>query len=425
MKFFVYHNFSWGIVYFLSHNLQDKNIDQSKNYVSGYYNNTFVEFYFNSFSELEYSELSNGYHVICREEAVKKWFHLEQLSTFQDKIGFPECLKYEYQVLLKNLEFHDKKWILFWNFGENQFVHIRNTKIQFSKELKLLKKLSDSTLFFSDNHIDSNSEYNIIPPNNLLKSLTNDIFMWNYYAEITWANEFKNVFKYLSPPYKLCTSFRSPKPHRIEICEKLGNKNLDDVYITYSSMFFEKRKGETDKSWEMIEYDDTYDYLKNIPNLHINKVGFYSEYDFENLNISGNNKSYMEFDYYFRILAKSKVQLLDETHSYVSDKEIPMNLSEKTYILLLANIPFISTHHYPFDLIKKHIIDIEYPYYDDMVRISNDTDALVEFIDYFIENFDEMYPKIKDYTDKVHNELQRRIKTENSFLEHMTTKINQ
>ena len=423
MKFFVYHNFSWGIVYFLSHNLQDKNIDQSKNYVSGYYNNTFVEFYFNSFSELEYSELSNGYHVICREEAVKKWFHLEQLSTFQDKIGFPECLKYEYQVLLKNLEFHDKKWILFWNFGENQFVHIRNTKIQFSKELKLLKKLSDSTLFFSDNHIDSNSEYNIIPPNNLLKSLTNDIFMWNYYAEITWANEFKNVFKYLSPPYKLCTSFRSPKPHRVDICKKLGNKNLDEVYITYSSMFFEKRTGETDRSWITINYDETYNELMNIPNLNINKVGFYSESDFENLNISGNNKSYMEIDYYFRILSKAKVQLLDETHSYVSDKEIPMNLSEKTYILLLANIPFISTHHYPFDLIKKHILDIDYPYYDDMVRISNNTDALVEFIDYFISNFDEMYPKIKEYTDKVHVELQRRIKNENSFLEHMTTKI--
>ena len=423
MKFFVYHNFSWGIVYFLSHNLRDKNINQSKNYVSGFYNNTFVEFYFNSFSELEYSELSNGYHVICREEAVKKWFHLEQLSTFQDKIGFPECLKYEYQVLLKNLEFHDKKWILFWNFGENQFVHIRNTKIQFSKELKLLKKLSDSTLFFSDNHIDSNSEYNIIPPNNLLKSLTNDIFMWNYYAEITWANEFKNVFKYLSPPYKLCTSFRSPKPHRVDICKKLGNKNLDEVYITYSSMFFEKRTGETDRSWITINYDETYNELMNIPNLNINKVGFYSESDFENLNISGNNKSYMEIDYYFRILSKAKVQLLDETHSYVSDKEIPMNLSEKTYILLLANIPFISTHHYPFDLIKKHILDIDYPYYDDMVRISNNTDALVEFIDYFISNFDEMYPKIKEYTDKVHVELQRRIKNENSFLEHMTTKI--
>jgi uncharacterized protein (DUF608 family) len=131
----------------------------------------------------------------------------------------------------------------------------------------------------------------------------------------------------------------------------------------------------------------------------------------------------MEFDYYFRILPKAQVQLLDETHSYVNKMNIPMNLSEKTYIFLLANIPFISTHHYPFDLIRKHILDLEYPYYEDMVKVSNDTDELVKFIKKFLDNFDEMYPKIKEWTDLVHKKLINEIYTKNSFLEHMTTKI--
>ena len=130
----------------------------------------------------------------------------------------------------------------------------------------------------------------------------------------------------------------------------------------------------------------------------------------------------MELDY-FRILPQGKVQLLDETHVYSENEDTPMNLSEKTYIYLLANIPFISTHHYPLDLIKKHIIDLEYPYYDDIVKVSNNTNELVNFIKKFLNNFDEMYPKIKKWTDTVHKKLKNEIYTKNSFLEYMTTKI--
>ena len=326
-------------------------------------------------------------------------------------------------MLDSNLEFHDKKWILFWNFGENKFVHIKTSNRDYNKELKLLRKLVNKTTFISDNYINDNTNLLGLTDNNFIKTLTNDVFMWNYYARITWANEFKEIYKYLNAPHKLCVSFRSPKPHRIEICEKLSKKNIKDVYVSYSSTFFELRKGQKDHSWDEIHYDETYSKLKQLTNIHINRVGDYSETDFENLSISGNNSSYMEFDYYFRILSKGKVQLLDETHSYVTDTDIPMNLSEKSYILLLANIPFISTHHYPLDLIKKHIIDIEYPYYNEIKEVSNDTDKLVSFVEKFISNFDEMYPPIREWTNTVHSALQNKIKTENSFLEYITTKI--
>ena len=424
MNFFVYHSFNLGLIHFLCHNVSDRIIDESLKKVTGTYNNINLTFYFNSFSDLPYEVLSDGYHIVCREEAVKKWFYLQDMNLFQKRIGFPECLKYEYQLLNSNLEFHDKKWILFWNFGENKFVHIQNKDLDHNKELRLIRKLVNNTIFISDNYINENSPFSQINPNKLIKTLTNDVYMWNYYARITWANEFKEVFKYLTPPHKICISFRSAKPHRIEICEKLGTKNLKDVFISYSSAFFEIRKGEEDRSWNEIKYDETYNRLKNIPNLNINKVGSFSETDFENLNVSGNRESYMEFDYYFRILSKGQIQLLDETHSYVDDAELPMNLSEKSFILLLANIPFISTHSYPLDLIKIHILDLEYPYYNEIKEVNNNTDKLISFIETLLENFDEMYPKIKEWTDKVHIELQKRIRTENSFLEHMTTKID-
>ena len=117
------------------------------------------------------------------------------------------------------------------------------------------------------------------------------------------------------------------------------------------------------------------------------------------------------------------VQLLDETHAYLDRDDVPMNLSEKAYIFLLANIPFISTHHYPFDLIRDYVCDEPYPYYDEMKKVSNNPEELVNFINHFLDNFDEMYPKIKEWTNIVHTEFMKRMDNENSFLEYMTTKI--
>tara|TARA_B110000459_G_scaffold49372_1_gene55112 strand:+ start:465 stop:1769 length:1305 start_codon:yes stop_codon:yes gene_type:complete len=434
MNFYVYHKFNLGLINFLCHNLSNRNIDDILKKVTGNYNGVDVVFYFGfaNFGKFDDKTLSDGYHIICREEAVQEKFFLEDMNTYQKKFGFPECLKHEYSLLNSNIEFNTYNWILFWNFGENKFVHMGTHDLSDNDELESLKKIVNSTIFLSDNYIHDDTPYGKVNPyakvnsRKLIKTLTNDVFMWNYYAQIVWANEFKNVFKHLNPPHKLCVSFRSPKPHRIEICEKLGNKNLKDVYVSYSSKFFESSEGKIDHTWDGIEYNKIYDTLKTIKNLNINKIGESSETDFQNLRLAGNTSSYMEFDYYFRILYQGKLQLLDETHSnYVSKNNpmVPINLSEKTYILLLANIPFISTHHYPIDLIQEHILNVEYPYYYEIKEASNDIDKLVSFIEKIIINFDEMYPKIQEWTNLVHEELQKKIRNENSFLEHMTTKI--
>lgn len=430
MNFYVYHGFTLGLVNVLCHNISDRKVDEVGKKVSGLYNGVDVCFYFDfnrKTSDLDDEAISSGYHIICREDAVQKIFFLPDMNRYQKEFNFPECLKHEYSLLNSELHQEGKHetgyiWLLFWNFGENKFAHLGYDFLDTDEEFKNLGTLVNNTIFFSDNYIHEDTRYSkIVNPRKLNKTLTNDIFMWNYHAQIAWANEFKNIFKYLNPPHKLCVSFRSPKPHRIEICKKLGSKNLKDVYISYSSSFFEKRKGEKDPNG--IEYDNTYHTLKNIKNLNINKIGKDSETDLENLEASGNRKdSRFEIDFYFRILYQGKLQLLDETHAYETNSHTPINLSEKTYILLLANIPFISTHHYPFDIIQEHILDVEYPYYIEIKDARNNTDKLVSFIEKLIENFDEMYPKIKEWTNLVHQELQRRLREENSFLEHMTGK---
>ena len=419
MKFYVYHPFSIGLVYQLTHNTQNRVIDGENSRVICSYNGVDMEFNFNNFTETDFG----AYHIIVRQEMVTKEFGMiPEAREFLPDIGFPECVKHEYKSLLDNLKW-DLNWILLWNYGENNFVHIRRENIHKSREIKYLNELSKKSIFITDN-LFANEEDLGVDKNNFVSTLTNDVYVWNYLAHIRWASEFKNIYKNLNFEHKLGVSFRSPKPHRIDIIEKLSKENNSDIFSSFSSAIFEEYRGTYDHSWSDIHYDNLLTHIKNIPNVYLNDVGFDVDDDFENLYIVGNTeKNQMEFDYYFRILPKSKVQLLDETHAYKPTIDVPMNLSEKTYILLLANIPFISTHHYPFDLIKKYIVDIDYPYYDDMVKVTNNTDELVKFIKKFLENFDEMYPKIKEYTDVVHNVLSERLRTENSFLEHMTTKI--
>jgi hypothetical protein len=419
MKFYVYHPLTIGLVYQLTHNTQNRVIDEKNSKVACTYNNVDMEFNFNNFTETE----KGAFHIIVRQEMVTKEFGMiPEAREFLPDVGFPECIKHEYKALIDGLKW-DLNWILLWNYGENSFVHLRRENISKTREIKYLNELSKKSIFVSDNLFNNETDIGV-DSKNFVNTLTNDVYVWNYLAHIRWASEFKNIYKNLNFDYKLGVSFRSPKPHRIQILELLARENNEDIFLSFSSAIFEEYRGTYDHSWSDIHYDKLLEHIKTIPNVHLNDVGFDVKNDFENLYIVGNTeKNQMEYDYYFRILPKSKVQLLDETHAYKNNIDIPMNLSEKTYILLLANIPFISTHHYPFDIIKNYIIDLDYPYYDEMVEVTTHPHKLVDFIKKFLQNFDEMYPKIKDYTNKVHTELMNRLQNENSFLEHMTTKI--
>src|SRR6056300_743266 len=155
MKFYVYHPFSIGLVYQLTHNTQNRVIDEDNSRVTCSYNGVDMEFNFNNFSETEWG----AYHIIFREEMIKKEFPMiEGISDYKEKIGFPECYKYEYKELLDNLKW-DLNWILMFNHGENHFIHVRRDSIEKSKEIKMLNELANKSIFFTDNHI--HKEHNI------------------------------------------------------------------------------------------------------------------------------------------------------------------------------------------------------------------------------------------------------------------------
>jgi hypothetical protein len=224
MTFFVYHDFNLGLVYFLCHNISNRIIDKEKKIVTGTYNSNNVTFYFNSFSDISHEIKKDGYHVICREESVHESFFIEDMNTYQHTLGYPNCLPHEYKLINSQISSSLYNWVLFWNFGENKFIHLAEYSLDRNEEFSELKKIVDNTTFFSDNFIQDNTPYAKINPNKLIKVLTNDVFMWNYYAQITWANEFKNVFKHFLHLINYVYHFVHHKPYRLEICEKLGKK---------------------------------------------------------------------------------------------------------------------------------------------------------------------------------------------------------
>jgi hypothetical protein len=425
MNFFVWNSFHLPFVYQLCHNLENRVISFSKKKVTGSYKGVDVNFYFNNFGDFDEDVKKEGYHIISRTEIVKRGFFIEPpISSFQNKLGFPDCLKKEYETITNEIE-SDFKWILFWNYGENIFVHIPKNENKTPEEINLLNKFIKKGIFVTDNFIENSPHFSkIIASDNIRHFITNDLYMWNTFAKIFYANEFSPIYKKLNYDYKLAVSFRSPKKHRIEICNFISELNRDDIFLSYSSHFFERKTNEKYFDGEgFSQYDETFKKLKSIKNLNINNVGDFSKKDYENLLLISNDETPMEHDYYHRILSKAPVVLLDETHAYNKDSDIPMNLSEKTYILILANKPFLSTHHYPLDIIKKYILNIEHPYYTEIKKCTNNSKELVNFINHFLDNFESMYPPLKKYTEMLNTKLKNILDNENSFLEHMTTKI--
>ena len=115
------------------------------------------------------------------------------------------------------------------------------------------------------------------------------------------------------------------------------------------------------------------------------------------------------------------MQVLDESWAWFPKEFYTHYLSEKTYGLLLANIPFISTHSYPLEVLEK-VLGIErHPFMDDFYKLKGDAELFAEFVQRFMENYDENYKLCKDWTTKCHNLLMHKLENENSLLDMIVT----
>jgi len=417
MKFYVYHGYSDKLFSIIAHNTTDRiyNIDSKSNHgnVKCKYKSTDIEFIFSN-----NNGHTDGFHLIVVDIVRRYEPHFSftsPISQIYNQFGFPKCFDKEIDWFTDNLDF-DKKWILVYSMGENLFINSN------PEQYKKLNNLASKVRLFSDNALTYESNP-ILEKKNFKNCISNDIFIWNFLAKIRWSYEFNEIFNNLSKPYKIGFSARKPKELRLELLTELSELNSTEIFLNQTNALFSKNSlNIVNKLGVSVDYLNE---VCNLKNVNINSVDDLSKNDFSNLLLVENNQNSMEFDYLFRVMSKANIQILDETHSYCDNPSIPMNLTEKTYLFLLAGIPFIPTNIYPLKVIQELISDIKYPFYDDIVEISGDAKKIAKYIQHILNNYDFYESKLKEWVDVIHKILITEVETKNSLLEQIILETNQ
>jgi hypothetical protein len=237
--------------------------------------------------------------------------------------------------------------------------------------------------------------------------LTNSIHQWNEVISIRWHYEFKNIFEKLNHPYDLCFSVRHHKKNRIDILNGLAKLNNDRLYLS---------RVDNSKSKEFNKFNNLFE--KNIQN-NITKGN-----NFNDISWLQNVGEYEYLDYMMRILPMAKMHILSESWDFKNGDYASNYLSEKTYGFLLAKIPFISTHPYPLEIIKK-ILNIEdHPFYKEIKLINGNVEKFIKFVEQFMKNFNENHILCKRWIELVHDALMEKINKENSLLDLILNEFN-
>ena len=251
---------------------------------------------------------------------------------------------------------------------------------------------------------EANNKYNTLFTDNFSENtnylFSQTIFKWNKIAGIRWFYEFKSIYDNMNHEYRFGYFILRKNKFRISLGNLLSNN--DFCFINHF------KNEQYNKS---IKYTQLNDWI--------------GHYDFDNLlKIHPRPDDFnFDLDYFFRVLPKSKIVLLDETHSDKVNKQKFDWLTEKTYGLILANIPFIPTNYNTLNMIYT-IFDIEaYPFEDDIKTISTNPELINNFIIDFNSSFNENYNIIKEWNTKLHNEFMNKIYSENSLFEYFIKKF--
>jgi len=230
--------------------------------------------------------------------------------------------------------------------------------------------------------------------------LTNTIHQWNELLSIRWYYEFKNIYEKLNPPYDLCFSMRYHKKNRTALIKELANLKNNRIFLS-----------RTDNCKNKEFYKEEID-LKKFKNINLNE---WEGRDFADISWVENVEHYL--DYIMRILPMSKLHILSETWDWF-DGELTSNyLSEKTYGLILAKIPFISTHTYPLKIVEKALGVEQHPFYKEISECGVDVKKFVNFVKKFLDNFDENHKLCENWSNECHTQLTNKINSENSLLD--------
>lgn len=233
---------------------------------------------------------------------------------------------------------------------------------------------------------------------------TNVLFQWNNLIQLNIFREFSKIYDNLRYPYDIGYSVRNHKTFRNKLLNSLSSiTNQKQLFLSRNTFY------ENDKFYlngESILND------KN----NIIKIDSKPKSDFEK---NESQITHLGNDLLFDVLSQSKMVLLDESWVFKPYDYHSQYLSEKTFILLLAKKPFISTHSYPLDILHK-ILDIpKYPHYQDIKECQGDVKKITSFVNDFLSNFDSNYKIHKQWISEVHDIIIKKIKKDNSLFDYL------
>jgi hypothetical protein len=402
MKIYVHHWFTDELFIKLAHNttnrvyeLTDFNF-QKIGKVNCEYNDLKIEFVFNP----ELNDNDDGYHLIDFFTSLRKRHFYDYYNDIDVSDGIEDTpfIK-RFTELLKDR----KGWIIMLLRTEKIIDTLDTNDYYIVKLEEELIKLNQH-IIVSDNFFINDKIQSTYP--NIYFTLTNTLWQWNELINIRYWYEFSNIFSKLNFDYKLMYSIRRHKKYRIEILKHLSKLNNKDIFLQRADFF---------KNDSYHVYDSELVELKNV---NLNSLEGLS--DFQNLKLLDYQMG-VEYEVFFRFLNLSKMQILDESWSWYKGDFTSQYLSEKSYGLLLANIPFISTHTYPLDIIQNVLKISPHPFYNSIKKIKGDSEKFSNFVSEFLINFDVNYELCKQWTNMCHIKLINKMENENSFLDLLET----
>lgn len=394
MKIYIHHFFTNSLFYKLAHNTTDRvfNIKNNIGNVFFKFNNIQFEFEFNPIL----NDNTDGLHLL-------DFFGAHHQHLIDDKfkdikiINGDDCTPFlkRFVQLLEN----KKNWIISIFRTEKLLFkmdsHINMRPVEYDIEF-IIEKLNKNKIVFDNVFLNDLIETKYP---NYYYAFTNTIFQWNEIIGIRWYYEFNNIFNNLKFDYDVCYSVRNHKKFRVEVLKKLKILNIPTILLQRT---------------DSIQNSDYNKFNNLVSDIEMNSIK--GNNDFSNLSwITGHEGIGM--DLFFRVLNKAKLQILDESWAYANNTFNSQYLSEKTFGLILAGIPFISTHTYPLDILEKILKIEKHPFYKETFEGNGNPTKFIDFINLFMQDFDNNYEKCKIWSLKCRTLLMNKLETENSLLD--------
>jgi hypothetical protein len=399
-KIYIHHYYSKILFYKLAHNTTDKVFkleNEKRGSVFCKYNGCDFEFIFNP----ELNDNDDGLHLIdffstLFQRNYDNKFHNIIITNAEDtpiieRIADLISNKNNWIVTFFRTERILTDYDKFTTWPSYQSLNVLQSQVD---------RLSNHKII-SDNFFLNESIHFKYP--NIYYAFSNTIWQWNEIIGIRWYYEFKQIFEKLNFDYDLMYSVRNHKLHRLEILKGLSKLNNDKILI--------QRTNSMDNTNEYKEFNLE---LESIPNVKLNSI--YGEMDFDNITTIDYHRG-ISYDLFFRLFSKAKVQVLDESWAWSTEKFQNQYLSEKTIGIVLMNIPFISTHIYPIDFLTKLLDLPPHPFYNEIKQHSGIPHLFVEFVETFMSNFDENYLLIKEWTYQCHQKFVSKLNSNNDLLD--------